>query len=146
MQIDFIDINPQTWSPEPLTFDKVRQKGTERSTAWHQNGEQWSSADWGNAMQGEVGEMVEALLITLETVASAGKVSNLVKKLRRVETGIRGSKDAPSDQLKKDLSDEMADILLYLDLLAAHFDIDLGESVRSKFNEVSEREGFDHRL
>jgi hypothetical protein len=39
------------------------------------------------------------------------------------------------------LADELADVLTYLDLLAATLGVDLGRAAAQKFNEVSERVG-----
>ncbi len=51
----------------------------------------------------------------------------------------------PEDNLSEDerayLKKEIADVVMYLDLLAARAKIDLGEAVREKFNEVSDRVG-----
>jgi len=44
------------------------------------------------------------------------------------------------------LADELADVLTYLDLLAAMLNVDLGAAAVSKFNEVSERVGFPDRI
>ena len=73
----------------------------------------WSLPEWGNAVAGEVGEMC-----------------NIIKKIHR------------SDDLmdpKKQLADEMADIIIYLDLMAAREEIDLSTSIVQKFNEKSSK-------
>ena len=48
--------------------------------------------------------------------------------------------------LRLDLADELADVLCYLDLVAAHYGIDLEKALISKFNEVSRRTGLPERL
>jgi hypothetical protein len=54
---------------------RLRELNVKRMVRWHKNAHHtWTGADWSNAMQGEAGE--------------AGKV---VKKLRRIETGINQS-------------------------------------------------------
>lgn len=73
----------------------------------------WNEADWFMALAGEVGEL-----------------ANLLKKRKR------GIGQVPTD---KDIASEMADILIYLDLLAEYQGINLSEAVREKFNEVSAR-------
>lgn len=75
--------------------------------------EEWTETDWGCALSGEVGELC-----------------NLLKKRRRGE---------PIDvnEVKK----EIADVLIYLDLLSARIGIDLSQAVVQKFNEVSDRRG-----
>lgn len=72
---------------------------------------EWSLADWSNALAGEVGELC-----------------NVVKKIRR------------GDEVDvKDAGKELADIVIYADLVASRLGLDLSECVKSKFNEVSDR-------
>jgi NTP pyrophosphatase (non-canonical NTP hydrolase) len=92
--------------------------------------DEWTGADWSNAMCGE-----------------AGETANVVKKLRRVETGTTpGPDDPPLDRLREMLAEEIADTVTYADLLAAHYGIDLAAAVADKFNRVSRRQGFPDRL
>lgn len=113
-----------------LTFAEVTAANVARCKRWHDDEvEPWSGADWSNAMCGE-----------------AGEVANVVKKLRRIELGTRGVMDPPEDFLRSALADEMADVVLYLILLADHYDIDLEAAICSKFNRVSEAQGFPERL
>jgi NTP pyrophosphatase (non-canonical NTP hydrolase) len=44
------------------------------------------------------------------------------------------------------IAQELADTVLYADLLAARLGINLGEAIRDKFNIVSERMGSDIKL
>lgn len=90
---------------------------------------QWSGADWATAMGGECGE-----------------AQNVVKKLRRGESGTPSARDPGRDELLLELGDELADTLLYADLLANYYGIDLSEAIVRKFNAVSEREEFPERL
>lgn len=78
----------------------------------------WSPSDWMTAVAGEVGE-----------------AANMIKKLRRGE-------DIPLIEVGK----ELADAVIYLDLLAQRLRINLGMAVRDKFNEVSDRVGSDVKL
>lgn len=65
-----------------------------------------------------------------------GEACNLIKKLRRGE-------DVPTE----DIAFELADLVIYADLLAERLGIDLGAAVRAKFNFVSEhRAGSDVRI
>ena len=50
------------------------------------------------------------------------------------------------DQCKEQVADELADVLTYLDLLAAVLGVNLGQAAVEKFNEVSERVGFTDRI
>lgn len=108
----------------------LREVNTRRCARWHgPDTEPWTGADWSNAMCGE-----------------AGEVANVVKKLRRGETRT-GAQDQPSDDdLRWRLADELADTIIYADLLAAHYDIDLSAAIVRKFNAVSVREGFPEHL
>ena len=78
----------------------------------------WSPTDWACALAGEVGE-----------------ACNLIKKLRRGE-----------DVSRERIGEELADTLIYLDLLAQRLDIDLAAAVVNKFNADSEKRGSKWRL
>ena len=117
-----------------LSFEAFRRANVARCRRWHpgfQGGDDpWSGADWSNAMCGE-----------------AGEAANVVKKLRRIETGAAAGPDDPgAEQLAQWLADEIADTVTYADLLAAYYGIDLAAAVVDKFNRVSERQGFPERL
>lgn len=113
-----------------IDLDLLRQVSATRRDRWHTPDTiPWTGADWGNAMGGECGE-----------------AQNVVKKLRRVETGTGSQNDPPVDALVEMLGDELADTIAYADLLAAHYGIDLSDAIARKFNAISEREGFPERL
>lgn len=117
-----------------LTFSEVSAANRERANRWHlgfprHDSSGWSGADWSNAMVGE-----------------AGEAANIVKKLRRAECGLRGVLDAPPEGLVDALAEELADVVLYLMLLATYYDIDLPMAIVEKFNRVSEIQGFPERL
>lgn len=57
--------------------------------------------------------------------------------------GLPGNKFSPT---QKQIADELADVLTYLDLLAEVLGVDLGRAAVEKFNEVSERVGFSDRI
>lgn len=80
------------------------------------DGSDWSPAQWLQAMVGEVGEF-----------------ANLRKKFERG--------DITEAEFQESAKKEIADIQIYLDLLAFRLDINLGEAVKAKFNEVSKRVG-----
>lgn len=83
----------------------------------------WTPTDWACAMAGE-----------------AGEVCNAVKKLRRLEDGTNTDKDPQTEyEAVKDIGAEIADTIIYLDLLAARLGLDLSVEVEAKFNEVSRR-------
>lgn len=115
-----------------LTFAEVSSVNRARAARWHPGyptDDTWTGADWSNAMCGE-----------------AGEAANMVKKLRRIETGHVGSLDAPERVLRLGLADECADVFLYLDLLATKYGIDLAAAIVRKFNLVSVREDYPERL
>lgn len=76
----------------------------------------WSETDWACAVAGEAGELC-----------------NLIKKRRRGDDIGMGA-----------VADEIADVVIYLDLLAARLGIDLGDAIAAKFNAVSGRVGYTH--
>lgn len=110
-----------------LTFDVFRRANVARCIKWHPAGIQsWSSSDWLTAVTGELGEL-----------------ASLIKMLNRERDGLRGNKFVVTSQ---HLADELADVVTYLDLLAASCGIDLGMAIVNKFNEISERVGLPDRI
>lgn len=138
----------------PLTFDEVSRINTQRCARWHgefpnHDGDDFSGGDWANALQGEGGELAEAiqaLLLCNEVTSHLGLIGNLVKKLRRIELGIGSNNNGDEDELRQKLSKEIGDVYLYLDLLTQYHYLDTGQCIRYAFNQVSEREGFPERI
>lgn len=134
------------------SFGYVSYINQKRSEAWHgPDSEPWNAADWGNAMSGEAGEFLEAIMdlvgLAAATNIKAGKMSDAIKKLRRHETGISQTKGPQSyDAAIREVKKEAADIFLYLDLTCTYLGFSLYDAVRDKFNEVSDREGFPHKI
>jgi NTP pyrophosphatase (non-canonical NTP hydrolase) len=121
---------------DELTFAELSAANASRRDRWHQGGDPWTCSDWSNALAGEVGE-----------------ACNLVKKVRRHETAVdkiaggQGSYNTPEmEELVPKIADEIADVILYADLLATHFGINVEDAVRAKFNRVSEAQDFPERL
>lgn len=123
--------HPTSAAPASETWwANFRRISAARRDRWHgPDTVPWTGADWSNAMCGE-----------------AGEAANVVKKLRRHETGTATPRDPSTDQLLVALGDELADIVAYLDLLASHYGIDVEAAVARKFNAVSQREGFPERM
>lgn len=88
----------------------------------------WSLSDWMVAAAGELGE-----------------AANVAKKLNRVRDGIIGNAETPADP-RGALADELADTVIYIDLLAQSQGIDLAAAIVAKFNRTSETIGAPHRL
>lgn len=84
----------------------------------------WGPMQWGCALAGEVGELC-----------------NYLKKYQR-----QMPSDPSPDELHGEIAREIADVFIYLDLLAATFDLDLGRIIASKFNATSKKFGFPERL
>ncbi len=111
----------------PLTFDDFRAVNVARCLKWHSAGiDSWSPSDWLTAVTGELGEL-----------------ASLLKMRNRERDGLPGNKFSPT---QKQIADELADVLTYLDLLAEVLGVDLGHAAAEKFNEVSARVGFPDRI
>lgn len=80
------------------------------------DGSDWSLSDWLQAVTGELGEL-----------------ANLLKKVRRGDFSL--------DEARADVADEIADVIIYLDILAMQCGVELGAAVQRKFNIVSRRVG-----
>lgn len=111
-----------------LTISDIHEINQERKLEWHGPGNEWSPAEWGNALAGECGELC-----------------NVLKKILRESQGINTKQYAPG-QLRQMAADEIADVYLYLDIIAEELSIDLYEAIVKKFNEVSERENLPQRI
>ena len=112
-----------------LTFSELRAANLSRCGRWHPGGlSEWSLSDWFTATMGELGE-----------------AANIAKKLNRVRDGMVGNAES-EDDLRSNLADEIADVAIYLDILAASQGINLAEAIIAKFNRTSEKVGFPERL
>lgn len=102
--------------PPKLSLSTLRKANVKRlkSTEAFAKCESWRITDWFAAMIGEAGEF-----------------ANLNKKVDRGDFSI--------EAVREELGKELADVLIYLDLLAYQAGIDLESAVRNKFNEVSSR-------
>ena len=113
-----------------LTFNEFSETNRKRGHKWHADGEPWIGSDWSNAAAGEMGE-----------------ACNVVKKLRRIETS---TVSRPGEQnelvLRTKLANEIADTMIYLDLLADYYGLNLEAAIKGKFNQTSIEFGFEERL
>lgn len=96
-----------------LSFEQFSEVNLKRCGKYFHSLEEWSPTDWATALAGECGE-----------------ACNLIKKMRRGQ-----------DIDIKEIGKELADVVAYADLLAQRLGLSLGELVRNKFNEVSDRVG-----
>jgi NTP pyrophosphatase (non-canonical NTP hydrolase) len=109
---------------QPLTFDALRRANLMRLPLFKNkhgqlahakgDGSDWSPAQWLQAVLGELGEY-----------------ANLRKKFERGDIG--------REEFQLEAGKELADVQIYLDILAFRLGIDLGEATMSKWNEVSRR-------
>ena len=97
-----------------MTFADLKKKNRERCEEVFHPIDSWTPTDWACALAGEVGE-----------------ACNLIKKMRRGDPKIT----------RIDVGEELADVVIYADLLAQRLGLDLGYEVQMKFNLVSERRG-----
>ncbi len=113
-----------------LSFDRLRKTNLKRCEDVFHPLNSWSPTDWATAMAGECGE-----------------ACNKLKKLRRLD-GADQALDTPENReaIIADTAKELADLIIYTDLLAARLGIDLGQAVTQKFNEVSQKRGSQYFL
>jgi len=115
-----------------LTFDELRRTNGLRANRWHRGGLiEWSVNDWLAAFGGEAGEAL-----------------NAGKKHRRILGGVRQHGNTPKDlaDAEEKIMEELADAVIYADLVAQRLGLSLEAAVVMKFNAISEREGFPERL
>lgn len=109
-------------------LDRLRKLNLERVPYFGHTLNSWSPLEWAGAMAGEVGE-----------------ACNIAKKMRRLKDGC--SVNTPEQTVLVDnLAEELADIIIYADILAASLNISLEDAIRSKFNKVSARVEFKELL
>lgn len=99
-----------------LSFDRLRKATNKRRGDIYPKCKKWGYAEYCMATAGEFGELC-----------------NFLKKVSRGSTTIK--------DVKEDVEKELADTVIYLDMLASELGVDLGEVVRKKFNEVSKLKG-----
>lgn len=111
-----------------LNFEELREANVARcnSRAFNHTLNEWPPTEWTNAIAGE-----------------AGEACNVTKKMKRGDYGPPFTVDGlpVNGGWESDLGKELADIIIYVDLCAARCGIDLGQVIRDKFNEVSDRVG-----
>lgn len=84
----------------------------------------WSLSDWFTATVGELGE-----------------AANVAKKLNRVRDNVPGNKET-YEELTQMLKDEVADVFIYLDLLAQSQGFKLEDAVRAKYQKTNDKIGY----
>ena len=117
-----------------LTFKDLLRAGIKRNECWD-GLEDWTLADWGNAMAGE-----------------AGECCNAIKKARRIELGMQNKSDRQIDnygealdKIRHEAIDTIA-YALHVWAEASDGDHDLDSEITEIFNAVSARYGFPVKL
>ena len=105
-------------------FSQANRARCECPTGFNHALDSWSLSDWITATTGELGE-----------------AANIAKKLNRVRDGIPGNSQTEAE-LRDALREEIADVFIYLDLLAQSQGFSLADAVREKFNKTSLRIGY----
>jgi NTP pyrophosphatase (non-canonical NTP hydrolase) len=104
-----------------LTFGRLTEANVVRAEeSFHRSVDEWSPSDWATACAGEMGEAL-----------------NKLKKLRR-------RYEDPSEatlEERREVGFELADTVIYIDLLCTRMKIDLGTLVEQKFNITSDTVG-----
>ena len=104
-----------------LTFKRLSEANAVRALERNRDGVMvWTPTQWALGMFGECGE-----------------ACNIVKKLNRIECGDPGTREHEGTELFEHLVNELADIVIYADLLAQRLNLDLATAVRLKFNDTS---------
>ena len=116
-----------------LLFNELRTANLQRCEQTFHSIEDWSPTDWATAFAGE-----------------AGEACNYVKKLGRLQNPEtikkRTFENTDEAYLVHEIGKELADTVIYADLLATRLGLNLGEYVKLKFNEVSDRHKSETRL
>lgn len=108
-----------------ITLQQLRDANIRRSIEW-----------MGNAPIPD-----DLLFCAVELGGETGEALNVCKKMERVRLGVVGSK-ANLD----DLLEELADVIICVDRVAACYDIDLAYAVQMKFNKTSDKYGLKEKL
>ena len=111
-----------------VDFSIFNRRRCESPRGFNHSLNSWSLSDWMTATTGELGE-----------------AANVAKKLNRERDGIKGNSETV-EQLRAMLADEIADVFIYLDLMAQSQGIILEKAVIAKFNRTSEKIGYDNAL
>lgn len=115
-----------------MDFRAFSTLNLQRARRRHPQGiEEWSVNDWLAAMAGE-----------------AGEACNAGKKHRRILSGIQQHGDVPVslEEAADRIVEELADVVIYADLVASRLGRDLASAIEEKFNKISAREGFPERI
>lgn len=115
-----------------LSFEELSSVSFDRAKRWHGGDiHEWSVNDWLTAFGGEAGEAL-----------------NAGKKHRRILSGLQQHGNVPADleAAEEKIMEELAESVIYADLVARRLGRSLADAIVKKFNAISEREEFPERL
>jgi NTP pyrophosphatase (non-canonical NTP hydrolase) len=118
------DENPTLIGATRVKFSERNRRRCESALGFRHRLDSWSLSDWMTAAAGELGE-----------------AANVIKKLNRVRDGISGNTATPTE-LREQLAEELADVAIYLDLLAQAAGFDLETIREAKFVKTSAKLGY----
>lgn len=84
----------------------------------------WSTLEWAGSMCGE-----------------AGEAANIAKKIKRIDCGSKKKSKKSREELVRHLGEELADTVLYADLIAISLGLELEDLIKDKFNKDSLKDG-----
>ncbi len=123
-----------------LTFEQLRKANVDRCNDAFHDVDSWDINDWAVAMGGEVGEAVEAFGKLLSFL-------NTAKKLKRLEDADSADYTPEKyDEMRWQLGIEIADWIIYGDLLLHRLQLKTESVIVKKFNEVSDKRGSEIKL
>ncbi len=105
-----------------MNFKELREKNVKRAIETFKTYDNQPLSYWITAIVGELGEL-----------------ANMTKKMQRVKMGgIDGGHSYTAEDItKKMLAEEIAGVIIYIDLLSSLLEIDLHNAVVQTFNEKS---------
>ena len=129
---------------DSLTFHALRIANIARQAEWP-GGEYVDLAFRGLELAGEIGEATDAVVDLLSISAASGRLANKLKKITRLDRGIKGTTEERAVLLKEVMA-ELADVVICVDLVAMQLDVSLQQAVRGKFNATSLKHSLRTRL
>lgn len=121
-----------------LTFRELRMVSATRAMRWVST-EEWSPLEWGGAMAGEAGEACNA----------AKKIKRIDGQIAHHDNRLFGQNLSLPEQRQmyaKKVAQEVADTVIYGDLMCSSVGEVLEEHIMDVFNKKSEEYGFPERL
>lgn len=109
-------------------FSEANRQRCEAADGFGHDLGSWSLSDWFTATTGELGE-----------------AANIAKKLNRVRDGITGNTQGEAE-LRAAFRNEVADVFIYLDLMAQSQGFFLEDAVREAFNAKSRQIGYPRQI